>query len=93
MDWIKKLLPKDDEELERREVFSGTLEQTDEDMQRAIHTIMQYALNAPGGGGVRDVGEKMNLEMIGVEVGVMQKGKQVATKQIGDYRITVERIA
>ena len=95
MDWIKKIIGDDPEpQFERREVYEGAFEDADGKLQEGLTTLMNFAMNGQGGGGVREVGEKMNLEMHGIQVGVTDSdGKVVGVKDVGNYRITVERIA
>jgi hypothetical protein len=66
------------------------------DLSEALNVVMFYAMNRPysdGGGGVRNVGEKVAILMPGVEVmAVDQKTGKHEPLVVGDYVVSIERV-
>jgi hypothetical protein len=61
----------------------------EEELAEATQVLLMRACNKPGGGGVRDIGDKMIMEVRGAAVAVSPRGK--ADHIEATFRITVER--
>lgn len=85
MSWLDKLVSKT--EPGTTEVFNGRIGDAEKGLQDSLQGIMNYALNEPTGGGVREIGKAMIMQMNGCEA-LTKDGPKV----IGDYEIIIRRV-
>jgi hypothetical protein len=102
MSWFKNMFEPPESGKDRKGDFvayEGPSDGVDGDVETAIKTLMNYAMNGYGAkgegrvtNGVREVGESMRLEIKGIECEVREGGEVSRTKNVGDYEIIVKRV-